>query len=777
MFTEDKYPTNFPASTFVPPEGPLNAAIMVIGEAPGAKEDEEGRPFVGGAGNMLDHLLRKVDIERKDIFITNVIKRRPPKNNIDHPLARAEIQSNLQALYREIRMVKPRVVVPLGNTALRALGVNHNIGNCRGYVIPHRDYKIIPTWHPAYLLRQFHEKYTSQKDWEKIKRYSRGATIPHTHEMFEISPTIEDIERFEVLVSNKVNSGQKVSIGLDLETEYIEDSPLDTPIKLVGMALSDSHAIVVPFIKQDGSRYWESKDEELRAIVAVGNILENPNVEIVTHNSMFDITVLMNHGFPVNARMYDTMIAQYLCYHPSQQSLEYLASIHADVPMWKVSVGKSDEEYRRYNAKDSTILLRIKRVLDKDIEDSRLRYLCDIAMNVIKPTCRMMLNGVSIDSARHASIKLELEQRLENLKGQLGILAGERFNPDSPSQVGHILFDKFKFKSGVKTKKGKKSTGSDVLNRLANRYPDNEFIEALLEYRHYSQQYKTFVKDIYIQEDGRVHSEFKLTRVPTGRYSSSNPNLQNLPARQDEDGFIRGMYSVPTSRILVSADYSQVELMIFAVLADDPIWIKAFEEGLDVHSITAEGLLGFYDPKYRTFVKNFTYGLIYGSEGGEIEKVAPRELIQKISVQDMLRNLQREHPQLFEYRKRIEEFLKKNLYVVNAFGRRRYIPKMSLSAADYRAAYNHPVQGTAADIMHIKTPLIEAALHDDDMLVLQLHDAYYIETYERDVDRVARTLKTVMEEPVESPSGHKFLLKADIEVGTSLAKKDMKPWN
>lgn len=777
VFKESDYPTHFPASTFVPPEGPLNATIMIIGEAPGAKEDEEGRPFVGGAGNMLNHLLRKAGIDRDSVFITNVIKRRPPKNNIDHPLARAEIQNNLQALFREIRLVKPRVIVPMGNTALQALGVHHKIGNCRGYVIPQRNYKIIPTWHPAYLLRQFHEKYTSQKDWEKIKRYSRGATLPSVVEMFDIFPTIEDVERFEMLVSNKVQSGQKVSIGLDLETEYIEGSSLNTPIKLIGLAISESRAIVVPLINQDGSRYWESEDHELRAIAAVGNILENPNVEIITHNSEFDITVLLNHGFKIHASMYDTMIAQHLCYNPSQQSLEYLASIHADVPMWKATAGNSDKEYREYNARDAAILLRIKKPLDQDIQDCNLRFLCNVIMGAILPTCKMMLNGVAINRVAFDSIKVELEKKLEEIKGQLGVLAGERFNPDSPSQVAHILFDKLKFKSGVKTKKGKKSTGADVLNRLLNRYPDNEFLELFLKYRHFSQQYKTFIKNLYIHEDGRVHSEFKLSRVPTGRYSSSNPNLQNLPSRQDEDGFIRGMYSVPEGRILVAADYSQVELMIFAILAGDEIWIRAFEEGLDVHEITSQGLLGFYDKKYRTFVKNFTYGLIYGSEGGEIEKVAPRELIEKISVHQMLRNLQREHPKLFEYRERIEKFVNKHLYVTNDFGRRRYIPKMKLTAADYRACYNHPVQGTAADIMHMKTPKIVEALEPEDMLVLQLHDQYFIETGEREVDRVARTLKSIMEEPVESPTGNIYRLKADVEVGTSLAKKDMKPWN
>jgi DNA polymerase-1 len=768
---------------------------MIIGEAPGKNEDlgipildDDGneidrvwKPFVGAAGNLLNKLLEQAGLKREDIFITNVIKRRPPENKIGQRDALIEIANNIPALMREIRIVKPRVIVPLGNTALHALGFSrYKIGNVRGTVIPSPYGKIIPSWHPAFIFRQYQERFTAERDWQKIARHSKTASIPQFTEHFELNPTVDDVERFEMMISNKVRAGQKVSIALDLETEYIEGSSLLTPIKLIGMALTDSHAIVIPLVNQQGERYWTNKDEELRVIKAVGDILENPAIELMSHNSLFDILVLMNHGFKIKAKLYDTMIAHSLYYLPSKHGLDYVASLYTDFPPWKQDIDHTDEGYRYYNAKDCTVLKLIRPKLDEDLKTDNLTFLCSMIMDTILPTCDMMLNGLAIDAHELKRIDDELQGKLDQLTQELRDLAmNPALNIDSPTQISNVLFKQMKLRSQVKTKGKQLSTSNDVLNRLSLRYPDNEFVKKMQEYRHYSHQRKNFTKDIYVHVDGRVHSSFRVDRVATGRYSSSDPNLQNLPARQDPDGFIRGLYKVPLGRILVTADYSQLELMIFAELAQDPEWLEAFRTGQDVHVINGKALLGkFYDPKYRTFTKNFIYGLIYGSEGGEVEKVAPKELIQYISVPQMMENLKQKHPSLFAYREEIEEQMNSRHYVMNAFGRRRYFPKMKLTKADMRSAYNHPIQSTAADIMHTRTPMLYQTLNPDtDKLVLQLHDAFYVETEDRRVDEVARILKSVMEEHISTPMGYEFDLTADVDFGTSLAKKDLQPWN
>lgn len=782
MFTEKDYPaTQFPASTFVPGEGQIGAPIMVIGDAPGKDEDIQGRPFVGSAGNMLNVFLKRAGIDRAaEVYTTHVIKRMPGlKRDITTQEAQIEISTNTAMLHKEIRAVKPRIIVPMGNAALRALGIKWNIGACRGFIMYSAFGKIIPSYHPAFVFKQYKEKVTCLKDWQKIGRQRKSSSMPIFSETFETEPTIDDVERFVFLAENKIKSGQKVSIALDLETYYYDGSPLNNPIKLVGLAMNQTHALVIPFIEQDETLYWKKEDEELRAWLAIGNLLENPQIEIVAHNALFDILVLMNHGFDVKAQIYDTLIAQALVYFPSKHDLGYVASIYTDFPPWKLTAGHSDKGFRYYNAKDATVLQYIKPKLDEDLRDNGLLPLSRIVMNTIEPTCRMMLNGISIDRQAYEKIKYELEIKLEELVQDLrGHANNVSFNPNSTAQVAKLLFTTHKLKSGVRTKKGKKSTDDSVLNRLSLRYPGNPVVASLQEYRHYSQQYKTFIQNLYIHTDERVHSQFKLHRTATGRYSSADPNLQNLPARKDEDGFIRGLYKVKPGRMLVTADYSQLELMIFAVLAEDEIWLDAFKSGKDIHDINNHALLKeYYDPKYRTFTKNFIYGFIYGSEGGDIEKVAPKELIEHISIPIMMQNLREEHPALFTYRKIIEDHIESKRWIANAYGRRRWFPTMSLSKGNYREAYNHPIQGTAADIMHTRTPLlIEALDAATDVLVLQLHDAFYVETSENRISDVGHIMKTVMEQHIETPMGYEFDLKADVEYGVSLAKKDLQPW-
>lgn len=779
-FTAEMYgETNYPKATFVPPEGNLSARIMVIGQAPGVNENEKGRPFVGAAGKMLDGLLKQAGLERSDVWLTNVIKRYPPGDKINTPAAQREIEQSIPGLRRELHQLKPTVIVPLGNVALRALGFNHSIGAVRGFVMPTEFGKVIPSYHPAFIFRQYHEKLSCQRDWQKIARHVKHSGMPHFYEDFDLNPTIEDVERFLYLIECKIEAGQDVSIALDLETFYIEKSTLETPIKLVGMAITKSKAIVIPFIDQQGHYYWKTQDEQLRAITVVGRILSNPNIELVIQNALFDILVLMNHGFDVKCRIYDIMIAHAMVYHLAKHDLGHLASIYTDFPPWKLEKTQTDAQFRYYNARDCTVMKYIRPELDEDVRSNRVHFLVDMLMDTILFTCRMMLNGIAIDMKAHEEVKVMLEADIAATVEQLCEISGDpAFNPNATTQVADLLFRKLKLKSQVKTKKSKKlSVAENVLNRLSLRYPKCEAVDILLKHNKLAHQYENFVRDLYIHSDGRVHSSFKLHRAVTGRYASSDPNIMNLPERSDPDGYIRGMYRVPEGRILIEADYSQLELMIFAELAQDEIWLKAFAEGVDVHALNGDALLGKYDPKYRTFVKNFIYGLIYGSEGAEVEKVAPKELIQRISIRQLMENLKEAHPALFTFREEIEKSVRDHRYVTDAFGRKRWFVSRTLSKADLRAAYNHPIQGTAADIMHTKSPkLDEVLLPGVDLAVLQLHDAFYVETNENRRDIVARNFKLVMEELIETPMGHCFNLKVDIAYGKSPANKDQTSW-
>lgn len=771
---DDFPPSPWDGATFVGPEGPPLAEIVVIGEAPGAKEDEEGRPFIGGAGKVLNMALTAAGLSRGDVYLTNVFKYRPPNNNIKAPGAARALPSFTSALLHEINMIKPNLIVPLGNTALRALGINFPISRARGSIFSTTLGKVIPTYHPAYIMRQWHELFTSIRDWSKIKRHMHTRVMREPIENFIIDPTVRDLELLELRVQHTLRKYGEVVLGIDLETFYV-DHPLDTPIKTIGIATNETQAIVVPFITQAGNYYWGKDEDAEGAIEIIQRILQDERITKMFHNALFDVLVLMNNGFEVRGPIYDTMLGQYLVYHPSPHTLEYLVSIYSDYPAWKLEAGDSDKEFREYNARDCVVMHAIKEALDEDIISNNVHHVFKNLCDVVLPTCKMMLDGIYLDKQLFKDTRAQLRDDIAKLKEELVSLSGRpSFNPSAPKQVSKVLFDDLGLKSQVKTDSGEKSTAKDVLNKLANRYPDNEFVNKLLLYREYEQRYKTFIKNLRTHEDGRVHSQFQLHTAVTGRYSSKGPNLQNLPARTDPQGYIRKMYRAEPGNCILELDYSQQELMIFAELAGDEIWKRAFREGLDVHVLNSEALIGFYEKKYRTFIKNFIYGFIYGSQGGEIEKVAPRELIEKITIKQMLSNLEREHPWLFQYRERIEKGLYQHQYVLNAYGRKRWFVGKP-TKADIRAAYNYPVQSTAADIVHEKTPRIMEVLGPQDKLILQLHDAYYIETPLARVHEIAPVVKSIMEEPVTTPLGYTFSLKAEGEYGPSLSSTEMEP--
>lgn len=754
---------------YVPAKGPMNADIVIIGEAPGENEERLGEPFVGGAGKVLNMLLVGAGIARQDCYITNVLKCRPPKNNIHTKEAREAIECCKPILREELRALQPKVMIPTGNVPLEALDVKYKISEIRGSVIMTAWGKVIPTFHPAYLLRQWHEYVTAQYDWRKVKDHLYIKGIVEPPEDFTLSPSIEQVEEFTLSVLEKANKGM-ISIAVDIES-FITKSPLQTPVKVVGFAIDNMTAMVIPFITQAGNGYWMKQDHLIRAVVCIGRILEHQNIRKVLHNSLYDLTVLTNLGFRISGPIFDTMLGKFLVYHLTPNSLAYCVSIYSDYPPWKLDKGTSDAEFRRYNARDCVVLHIIKGKIEEDIDANGVRWLFENLMGNIMPTVKMMVNGIWLDQGQLALVKAQLQSDVKELRRELVQATGNpEFNPSSTKQLGKYLFEDLKLKSQVKTKTGALATGKDILNRLALRYPTNQFLTKLLTYRNVDKLLSTYGEPPILW-DGRVHSQFKLT-VITGRYGSSNPNVQNLPStRGDKQGYIRKMYAAPMDRIIVESDFRQAELRIFAQLTDDHIWLDAFAKGEDVHALNMVAMIGEYLPDYRVFIKNFIFGLIYGSEGGEIEKAAPKELITRIHIKQMLENFWKVHPNMFLYREQTKREIMETKRVKNAFGRTRFFPTTP-TKEDLRSGYNHKIQSVVADMMHQKTPLIDAELADQDKIILQLHDALYTETQKGQEKRVAGILKKIMELPVYAPNGMVFQLPVSIEVGPNMGQME-----
>ena len=761
----------------VEPSGPHDAQIAVLGEAPGEEEERLGAPFIGKAGNTLDKILRAATVNRPELYIDNVLSCRPPGNRINTKDARTAIGLCGPKAIERIRRVRPNVIVPLGNTALRLLGYDYKITSARGYVMSTSIGKIIPTFHPSYIQRGQWEKFhTVVKDWQKIKRHSQFPMIPSYPEDFLVTPNVVDVEWFVNQIMQRVIRGEHVEIGVDIET-YVVDQKLTTPIKTIAIATSASEAIVVPFITQSGNFYWPSPEYAARAVMALARLFESPSITKLVMNGMFDFPILMNMGFDIVGPVYDVEIGQYLVYHLSPHSLEYIVSTYTDYQPWKLQKASDDKGFRTYNARDACVLFMVKPALEEDINDNGVRIIFNNSMEAMLPICQMVLNGIHIDTDRLRVVKTRLEIDVKRLNAELEELSGTPgLNPNSGPQLAEVLFKKMKLRSDIKTKKGGKlSTAKEVLNRLWVRYPDNKFIDKLLDYRRVKTQLSNYASP-YIHEDGRIHTEFKMHTAVTGRLTTSNPNLHGLPKREDPQGYIRGMYTPDPGRVFIEWDYIQAELVIFAILSNDEEWLTAFKEDIDIHRLNMIALLGYYDEKYRTFIKNFIFGFIYGSHGAEIKKAAPKELIQKISVEQMLANLFAAHPSFANYRTAIESDMDIKHCVKNPFGRTRYYVGKP-TQRDIRSAINFPVQSTVLDIMHIKIAEINEVIEwPSDKLILQWHDAMYVETIKSRTDVLARQVKRIMETPVDAPNGMRFPLKVSVKVGSSLSRKDVKEW-
>jgi uracil-DNA glycosylase family 4 len=747
----------FCSRTYVPAVGSILSPIAIIGEAPGAQEEIERLPFVGGAGKILNMLTSGAGISREACYVTNVLKCRPDGN---------DIRSAGQALYHcsrlfaeELKTLGSRVLVPLGNTAVQALGLPHNIGKIRGSVLIQNNRKIIPTWHPAYIMRQFHEFVTAQYDWRKIRRHiETTAVLVESREDFSINPTLAQLEEFIWRLELQQSRQGQMALGIDIETFFV-DNPMQTPLKMIGFSISDERVMVVPFIKQDGSQYWGSVAEAARAMQLVARILENPRFTKVFHHSLFDCLILMNIGLKIVGPIFDTLIAHLLIYFPVAHTLAYVVSVYADYPAWKLYKGNSDTQYRIYNARDCAVLQMILEPIKTDLQDNNLDNLFMNLMDVILPTCQMVLNGLYVSPDEQENARRSLDDDLNDYKQSLCELSGEKdFNPRSIQQVATILFDKFKMVTKTRKKQSDRSTSIDVLNKLAVKYPENEFLKELLNYKKMQKLFSTY-SDPPILSDKRVHSLFSLNSS-SGEYKMSNPV------------HVKKMYCPKEGWRFLSVSLSEADLSVFSVLTQDEIWIDAFKTGKNIDVVNGETLLGKHVKEYQTFIAGLVSGLMYGSDGLEFERFAPKELIREFPIGRIISSFRSAHPGTFLYRDKVEQSIRLTRKVTNPFGRTQFFVNTP-SKSDIKDGYEYPIRSSVSDILHVKTGIFSKELDLSlDKWVMQDDGVNFFEVREDRVEDVARVLKTVMEIPVCAPNGMVFYLRPVLGVGNNLAEME-----
>ncbi len=584
---------------------------------------------------------------------------------------------------------------------------------------------------------------------------------------------IESFEELKLLVEKMMK--QEI-VAFDTETEGL--NALETDI--VGISFSWQKGIGYYLPVKNNKSVHEKSFEILKPF------FESTEIIKVGHNIKFDIQVLHKYNVKVSSPIYDTMVAHYLINPDMRHNLDTLSESYLNYSPISIEslIGKKGknqismrdvtiDKITDYASEDADITLQLKSVFDKEIKVNNLsKIFYDIEIPMINVLSEMETEGIKIDTSYLEKLDKEFEEDLEKLKKEIFKKSGEEFNLNSPKQLGEILFDKLKLVSKPKkTKTGQYSTSEEVLSSLAN---DHKIIEDILEWRSLDKLQNTYVKSLPNEVSSltnRVHSSFNQTVTTTGRLSSNNPNLQNIPIRTANGQKIRRAF-IPrgSDYILMAADYSQIELRVIASMSNEKNMIDAFVNNQDIHTMTASKIYNV-DPEnvtreQRGNAKTVNFGIIYGvSAFGLSQQTDLNRSESKVMIDNYFLN----YPGLKKYMSDQIDFARNNGYVETIMGRRRYLQNINsqnnmLRSSSERNAINAPIQGSAADIIKIAMININSELKKQSLkskMLLQVHDELVFDVHKSEKDQIKDIVKTTMESAVKL----KVPLKIDLEFG------------
>ncbi|MGZ8251929.1 MAG: DNA polymerase I, partial [Methylophilaceae bacterium] len=550
------------------------------------------------------------------------------------------------------------------------------------------------------------------------------------------------------------------------DTETTSLDPLTA--KLVGMSFSikSGEAAYLPLMHD----YPGAPDQLPFAatLTRIKPLLENPDIKKVGQNLKYDKHVLANHGIQLNGIAHDTLLQSYVLESHRSHGMDDLAMRHLGVKTITYeevagkgakSVGFSQvalEQASEYAAEDADITLQLHETLYPQVaKDSKLDFVySQIEMPVLDILFTIERNGVLIDNTMLNKQSNEIGLKLMELEKQAYELAGQPFNLGSPKQLQEILFGKLGIKPTKKTPSGAPSTDEDVLQELALDYP---LPKVLLEYRGLAKLKSTYTDKLpkmINASTGRVHTSYSQAVAITGRLASQDPNLQNIPVRTAEGRRIREAFIAPAGSMIVSADYSQIELRIMAHLSQDEGLLKAFAAGEDIHRATAAEIFGTereaVSSEQRRYAKVINFGLIYGMSAFGL---AQNLNIERSAAQSYIERYFARYPGVREYMQNTRELAKQNGYVETFFGRRLWVPEINSPngmrrAGAERAAINAPMQGTAADLIKLAMIAVQGWLEKEILqtkIIMQVHDELVLEVPEAELEIVKEKLPQLMQ--------------------------------
>jgi DNA polymerase I len=513
-------------------------------------------------------------------------------------------------------------------------------------------------------------------------------------------------------------------------------------------------------------------------------VFENDSIEKIAQNAKFDMAVLSRYGTDVRGRLFDTMLAHYLLQPDMKHGMDILAETYLGYKPVSISelIGKKGKnqlsmadldpsEIKDYAAEDADITLQLKEVFEPKIKENNLENLLfEIEVPLSKVLMKMEAEGINIDTRALSEYSKQLDKELIQLQEDIFALSGVSFNIDSPKQLGEILFDHLKIDTNVKkTKTGQYATGEDILLTYKSKH---EIIEKILDYRASKKLKSTYVDalpELVNKRTGRIHTSFNQTVAATGRLSSTNPNIQNIPIRTEKGQQVRKAFIARNEEYtLLAADYSQIELRIVAALSKDEFMIESFQNGKDIHASTASKVFGVPESEItreqRSKAKAVNFGLLYGQG---VFGLSQNLGIPRAEAKEIIDNYFAEFSSIKEYINNIQKFARENGYVETILKRRRYLKDINSSNAVVRGhaernAINAPIQGSAADIIKIAMIAIQNEMEKRNLkskMILQVHDELVFDVFLPEMDELKELVKSRMETAV------KLDVPLDVELG------------
>ena len=589
---------------------------------------------------------------------------------------------------------------------------------------------------------------------------------------------LSDIEHKYILVDNQEIEDNLLRNILSqkevcFDTETTGTDPMNADIVGMSFSFAENEAYYVPLS--------QNRDEAQTTLNKFKPFFENEEIDKVGQNMKYDMLVLMNYGIKVKGKMFDTMVAHYVIQPELRHNMDYMAStllnyttIHIEEIIG--AKGKNQKNMRdlspndvyEYACEDADVTLKLKHILADKLKEKECEELFyNIEMPLVPVLTKMEYDGVCLDTESLKESAKRFTEELINIEKEITELAGQEFNISSPKQVGEILFDKMKIvEKPKKTKTGQYVTSEEVLQSLKGKH---KIVERILDYRGLKKLLSTYIEalpELINPRTGKIHTSFNQTVTVTGRLSSSNPNLQNIPIRDDNGKEIRKAFIPEEGCMFFSADYSQIELRIMAHLSGDANMIESFNEGLDIHAATAAKIykkdVSEVTKTERSKSKTANFGIIYGIS---VFGLAERMMVPRAEAKELIDGYFTTFPSVKEYMNKSIEVAREKMYTETIFKRRCYLPDINSGNSVVRGyaernAINAPIQGSAADIVKVAMINIYNRFEREGIrskMILQVHDELNFSVYPDEKEKVEQ----IVIEEMENAYKMKVPLKAD----------------